>query len=48
MTNPAWTFGDLATAPCGGSRARAWSRGDVFGDDPLCGWIPQAGAEAVA
>jgi len=34
-------------AVCGGSRARAWSRGDVFGDDPLCGWIPQA-AEAVA
>jgi radical SAM protein len=27
---------------CGGSRARAWSAtGDVFGSDPLCGYMPQ-------
>lgn len=29
-------------AVCGGSRARAWARGDLFGEDPLCTWIPRA------
>lgn len=29
--------------PCGGSRARAWAAtGDVFAEDPLCTWQPQA------
>ena len=27
---------------CGGSRARAWAEGDVFGEDPLCAWDPPA------
>jgi radical SAM protein len=27
---------------CGGSRARAWADGNVFGEDPLCAWDPQA------
>jgi radical SAM protein len=25
---------------CGGSRARAWAHGDVYGEDPLCSWVP--------
>ena len=29
-------------AVCGGSRARAWARGDAFGEDPFCGWVPSA------
>ena len=31
-------FGDV----CGGSRARAWAHGDLFGEDPLCPWVPRA------
>jgi radical SAM protein len=31
-------------AICGGSRARAWAHGDVFGEDPLCAWVPPAAA----
>jgi radical SAM protein len=31
-------------AVCGGSRARAWAAGDVFGEDPLCAWDPPAAA----
>jgi radical SAM protein with 4Fe4S-binding SPASM domain len=27
-------------ALCGGSRARAWSAGDAFGEDPLCSFAP--------
>jgi radical SAM protein len=27
-------------AVCGGSRARAWSAGDVLGEDPLCSYQP--------
>jgi radical SAM protein len=37
-------------AMCGGSRARAWTNGDVFGEDPLCAWVPPlpaGGVEAV-
>jgi radical SAM protein len=29
-------------AICGGSRARAWAAGDVYGEDPLCAWDPPA------
>jgi radical SAM protein len=25
---------------CGGSRARAWAHRDVYGEDPLCSWVP--------
>jgi MoaA/NifB/PqqE/SkfB family radical SAM enzyme len=35
-------FGEV----CGGSRARAWAAGDVFGEDPLCAY--RAGAAAAA
>jgi radical SAM protein with 4Fe4S-binding SPASM domain len=36
-------------AVCGGSRARAWAGGDVYGEDPLCAWVPPAvAATAVA
>ena len=31
-------------AVCGGSRARAWANGDVFGEDPLCAWNPPVAA----
>jgi len=31
-------------AVCGGSRARAWATGDVYGEDPLCSWVPPATA----
>jgi radical SAM protein with 4Fe4S-binding SPASM domain len=31
-------------ALCGGSRARAWANGDVFGEDPLCAWAPPTAA----
>ena len=33
-------------AVCGGSRARAWANGDVFGEDPLCAWDPAAATAA--
>jgi radical SAM protein with 4Fe4S-binding SPASM domain len=29
---------------CGGSRARAWANGDVFGEDPLCTWVSSRSA----
>jgi MoaA/NifB/PqqE/SkfB family radical SAM enzyme len=31
---------------CGGSRARAWAAGDIFGEDPLCAWDPTAASNA--
>ena len=32
-------------AVCGGSRARAWAAGDVYGEDPLCAWDPATHTE---